>query len=37
VKVTSRDRASGVVRCELKAGEATLGLPEAGKIEVKPT
>ncbi|HZZ20580.1 MAG TPA: metal-dependent transcriptional regulator [Opitutaceae bacterium] len=35
VKVSSRDRASGVVRCDLKGGEATLGLPEAAKIEVK--
>ena len=35
VKVRQRDRASGVVRCELRSGEATLGLPEAAKIEVK--
>lgn len=32
VKVRERDRASGVVRCELRGSEATLGLPEAGKI-----
>jgi DtxR family Mn-dependent transcriptional regulator len=36
VKVRERDRASGIVRCELKAGDATLGLPEAAKIEVGP-
>jgi DtxR family Mn-dependent transcriptional regulator len=35
VRVRERDRASGVVRCELGKGEATLGLPEAAKIEVK--
>jgi DtxR family Mn-dependent transcriptional regulator len=35
VRVKERDRASGVVRCDLKEGEATLGLPEAAKIEVK--
>jgi DtxR family Mn-dependent transcriptional regulator len=35
VRVRERDRTSGVVRCELKAGEATLGLPEAAKIEVR--
>jgi DtxR family Mn-dependent transcriptional regulator len=35
VRVRERDPASGVVRCELKEGEATLGLPEAAKIEVK--
>jgi len=35
VRVRERDRASGVVRCELRGGEATLGLPEAAKIEVK--
>jgi DtxR family Mn-dependent transcriptional regulator len=35
VKVRERDRASGVVSCELKDGEATLGLPEAAKIEVR--
>ena len=35
VRVRDRDSASGVVRCDLKAGEATLGLPEAAKIEVK--
>ena len=37
VKVGSRDRASGVVRCALKGCEATLGFPEAAKIEVKAT
>lgn len=36
VRVRERDRASGVVRCELGRGEAALGLPEAAKIEVKP-
>lgn len=35
VRVRERDTASGVVRCELKEGEAALGLPEAAKIEVK--
>ena len=35
VRVRDRDRASGVVRCEIKAGEATLGFPEAAKIEVR--
>ena len=35
VRVRERDRASGVVRCEIRTGEATLGLPEAAKIEVK--
>jgi DtxR family Mn-dependent transcriptional regulator len=35
VRVKERDQASGVVRCNLKEGEATLGLPEAAKIEVK--
>jgi DtxR family Mn-dependent transcriptional regulator len=35
VCVRERDLASGVVRCELKAGEAMLGLPEAAKIEVQ--
>ena len=34
VKVRDRDRASGVVRCELRGGEATLGLPEAANIGV---
>jgi DtxR family transcriptional regulator, Mn-dependent transcriptional regulator len=34
VRVRERDRASGVVRCDLRGGEATLGLPEASKIEV---
>lgn len=36
VRVRERDPASGVVRCELKGAEATLGLPEASKIEVRP-
>jgi DtxR family transcriptional regulator, Mn-dependent transcriptional regulator len=35
VRVRERDRAAGIVRCELKAGEATLGFPEAAKIEVR--
>jgi DtxR family Mn-dependent transcriptional regulator len=36
VRVTRRDAAGGVVRCEVKgAGEAVLGLGEAGKIEVR--
>jgi DtxR family Mn-dependent transcriptional regulator len=35
VRVKERDPASGVVRCELKEGEATLGLPEAARIEVR--
>jgi DtxR family transcriptional regulator, Mn-dependent transcriptional regulator len=35
VRVRERDPASGVVRCDLRGGEATLGLPEAAKIEVK--
>ncbi len=35
VRVRERDPASGVVRCDLKEGEATLGLPEAAKIEVR--
>jgi DtxR family Mn-dependent transcriptional regulator len=35
VRVRDRDPSSGVVRCELGKGEATLGLPEAAKIEVK--
>jgi DtxR family Mn-dependent transcriptional regulator len=34
VRVRERDRASGVVRCDLKGGEATLGLPEAANIGV---
>ncbi len=34
VKVAERDPASGVVRCELRDHPATLGLPEAAKIEV---
>jgi DtxR family Mn-dependent transcriptional regulator len=36
VRVRVRDTASGIVRCDLKAGEAMLGLPEAAKIEVRP-
>src|SRR5580698_3597324 len=36
VRVRERDPASGVVCCELKSGEAILGLPEAAKIEVRP-
>jgi DtxR family Mn-dependent transcriptional regulator len=35
LRVRERDRTSGVVRCELRQGDATLGLPEAAKIEVK--
>ena len=35
VRVRERDGASGIVRCGLGRGEATLGLPEAAKIEVK--
>lgn len=35
VRVRERDPASGVVHCELKGGDATLGLPEAAKIEVR--
>jgi DtxR family Mn-dependent transcriptional regulator len=35
VRVRERDRTGGVVRCELKEGQATVGLPEAAKIEVK--
>src|SRR5471032_129947 len=35
VRVRERDPASGVVRCELREGEAMIGLPEAAKIEVK--
>jgi DtxR family Mn-dependent transcriptional regulator len=34
VRVRERDRASGVVRCELRGGEAILGLPEAANIGV---
>jgi DtxR family Mn-dependent transcriptional regulator len=34
VRVRERDSAGGIVRCELKAGVATLGMPEAAKIEV---
>jgi len=34
VRVRERDPAGGIVRCELREGEATLGLPEAAKIEV---
>jgi DtxR family transcriptional regulator, Mn-dependent transcriptional regulator len=36
VRVRMRDKASGIVRCDLKVGEAMLGLPEAAKIEVRP-
>jgi DtxR family Mn-dependent transcriptional regulator len=35
VRVRERDRAGGVVHCELRGGATTLGLPEAAKIEVK--
>jgi DtxR family transcriptional regulator, Mn-dependent transcriptional regulator len=35
VRVRERDAASGVVRCELREGDTTLGLPEAAKIEVR--
>jgi DtxR family Mn-dependent transcriptional regulator len=35
VRVREREQASGVVSCELKEGEAALGLPEAAKIEVR--
>lgn len=35
VRVLERDSTGGVVRCELDGGEMTLGLPEAGKIEVE--
>jgi DtxR family Mn-dependent transcriptional regulator len=35
LRVLERDRAGGVVRCELSEGSATLGLPEASKIEVR--
>jgi DtxR family Mn-dependent transcriptional regulator len=35
VRVSKRDRASGVVHCDLSRGQATtLGFPEAAKIEV---
>jgi DtxR family Mn-dependent transcriptional regulator len=34
VRVLSRNPASGVLLCELSTGEASLGLPEAAKIEV---
>jgi DtxR family Mn-dependent transcriptional regulator len=34
VRLRERDRTSGVVRCELRRGAATLGLPEAAKIAV---
>jgi DtxR family Mn-dependent transcriptional regulator len=36
IRVRERDAASGVVRCELKDAEASLGLPEAAKIAVAP-
>jgi DtxR family Mn-dependent transcriptional regulator len=35
VRVRERDETSGVVRCDLKEGEAALGLREAANIEVK--
>jgi DtxR family Mn-dependent transcriptional regulator len=35
LRVRERDSTSGIVRCDLKEGEATLGLPEAAKIEVR--
>jgi DtxR family Mn-dependent transcriptional regulator len=35
VRVRERDRTRGVMRCALKGGETSLGLPEAAKIEVK--
>jgi DtxR family Mn-dependent transcriptional regulator len=35
IRVLHRDRPGGVVRCELREGQATLGFPEAGKIEVE--
>jgi DtxR family Mn-dependent transcriptional regulator len=36
LRVTERDKASGVVHCRLKPdGEVVLGFPEAGKIEVR--
>jgi DtxR family Mn-dependent transcriptional regulator len=34
VKVLDRNHTSGVMLCDLRTGEATLGLPEAAKIEV---
>ncbi len=34
VSVRTREAASGVVRCDLGVGMATLGLPEASKIQV---
>lgn len=36
VRVQHRDRAGGVVHCEVRGGRATLGLPAAAKIEVGP-
>jgi DtxR family Mn-dependent transcriptional regulator len=36
VRVLHRDRAGGVVRCELREGQASLGFPEAAKIQVEP-
>jgi len=37
LRVSRQDRAGGVVHCDLEADrEAVLGLPEAGKIEVRP-
>jgi DtxR family Mn-dependent transcriptional regulator len=35
VRVRDRDPASGVVHCDVRGGEATLGLPEAAKIGVR--
>jgi DtxR family Mn-dependent transcriptional regulator len=35
VRVMERDRANGVVLCELRNNEATLGMAEAAKIEVR--
>jgi DtxR family Mn-dependent transcriptional regulator len=34
VRVLDRNSAGGVMLCDLGTGEATLGIPEAGKIEV---
>jgi DtxR family transcriptional regulator, Mn-dependent transcriptional regulator len=35
VRVQKRNKASGVVHCELRNNETTLGMPEASKIEVE--
>jgi DtxR family Mn-dependent transcriptional regulator len=35
VRVQKRDRAGGIVTCELRGRTLNLGLPEAGKIEVR--